>query len=69
MELTRAQRLSYVLISFVTFQKSYYVRMIQRKKLNAKLNLQLFLERGSQRLQTLNIFARFGKIIQKKSAC
>ena len=46
-ELTHAQKLFYVLISFVTFQKSYYVKMIQRKIFSAKLNLLQFLERGN----------------------
>jgi len=48
MELTLAQRLFYVLTSFVIFQKSYYVKTIQKKILNAKLNLQQFLVPGKQ---------------------
>ncbi len=48
-ELTHAQRLFYVLTSFVTFQKSYYVKRIKLKTYQIKYDLLQFLAHGNQR--------------------
>ena len=48
MEQTHAPKLFYVLISFVIFQKSYYVKKIQLRMLKTKYAWQQYLEHGNQ---------------------